>query len=188
MNSTLKNIFMFALGASVGSVVTWKLLKTKYEQIANEEIASVKEVFTKKYGTAKQKKLEKPEKPKKEVTVQEYAAELAKNGYVRYSDTETEEGGGKNMKKHRGPYVITPDEYGENHDYEIVTLYYCADKVLVNEYDEVIEDVEGTVGEESLTHFGEYEADSVFVRNDAMKIDYEILLDARNFRELNIPG
>ena len=48
-------------------------------------------------------------------------------------------------------------------------------------YDNIIEDVEGTVGTDSLTHFGEYEDDSVFVRNDEKQIDYEILLDSDKY-------
>ena len=48
MSEGLKNTIIFAVGAAVGSAVTWKLLKTKYEQIANEEIASVKETYAKK--------------------------------------------------------------------------------------------------------------------------------------------
>ena len=40
------------------------------------------------------------------------------------------------------------------------------------------------VGKESLNHFGEYEDDSVFVRNDRLKRDYEILLDQRNYSDV----
>ena len=39
--------------------------------------------------------------------------------------------------------------------------------------------MDNVVGLESLAHFGEYEDDSVFVRNDRLKCDYEILLDQR---------
>ena len=42
-----KVIFSFLIGATVGSVTTWKLLKTKYEQIAQEEIDSLKDVYSK---------------------------------------------------------------------------------------------------------------------------------------------
>ena len=45
MKDTLNNVLIFAVGAAIGSAVTWKLLKTKYERIAQEEIDSVKEVF-----------------------------------------------------------------------------------------------------------------------------------------------
>lgn len=40
------------------------------------------------------------------------------------------------------------------------------------------------LGGDSLEHFGEYEDDSVYVRNDAKKCDYEILLDQRNYQEI----
>ena len=46
-----------------------------------------------------------------------------------------------------------------------------------------IEDVDDVVGMESLTHFGEYEDDSVFVRNDRLRCDYEILMDERTYSE-----
>ena len=43
--SILSKVFIFAVGAAIGSAVTWKLVKTKYEKIANEEIESVKEIY-----------------------------------------------------------------------------------------------------------------------------------------------
>ena len=36
---------------------------------------------------------------------------------------------------------------------------------------------------DALDHFGEYEDDSVFVRNDRYKCNYEILKDVRTFEE-----
>ena len=43
------------------------------------------------------------------------------------------------------------------------------------------DEIEECVGLDSLTHFGEYEEDSVFVRNDNLKIDYEILRDEDDY-------
>ena len=82
------------------------------------------------------------------------------------------------------PYIITPDEFGEFDDYETISLTYYADGVLTDDMDEPIEDVDGLVGVDSLSHFGEYEDDSVFVRNDRMKADYEILSDLRNYSDI----
>ena len=81
------------------------------------------------------------------------------------------------------PYVISPDELGEK-DYSIISLNYYADGVLADDFDVVIDDVENTVGEDALTHFGEYEDDSVFVRNDELELDYEILKDMRRFEDI----
>ena len=79
---------------------------------------------------------------------------------------------------------IQERRFGENEDYERISLTYYADQVLVDENDEMIEDVEEMVGFESLNHFGEYEDDSVFVRNDAKKCDYEILLDQKLYSDV----
>ena len=65
-------------------------------------------------------------------------------------------------------------------------MNYYADGVLADDMDDEIEadDIDMLVGRDSLNHFGEYEMDSVFVRNDALKTDYEILLDLRNYSEV----
>ena len=43
----MKNAFVFIAGITVGSAVTWYMTKTYYQQIADEEIESVKEEFLK---------------------------------------------------------------------------------------------------------------------------------------------
>ena len=56
MNSTLKGVLIFVLGAAAGSLATWKLIEKKYKDIAQEEIDSVKDTFS------KMKKNEYPDK------------------------------------------------------------------------------------------------------------------------------
>ena len=86
----------------------------------------------------------------------------------------------------KGPYVISPDEFGEDQEYEQISLIYYADNTLADDEDMVMdeEEIERTVGMDSLTRFGEYEPDSVFVRNDELKTEYEILLDQRPYFEV----
>lgn len=80
------------------------------------------------------------------------------------------------------PYVIPPEEFGEC-GYAIVSLTMYTDGLVANEKNKLIRNVDELIGEDSLTHFGEYEEDSVFVRNDRRKIDYEILKDYRTYEE-----
>ena len=187
---TLNNIFIFAVGAAIGSAVTWKLLKTKYEQIAQEEIDSVKEVFSRKAEEDTEEDTdEEPEEPRRSVaekpSLAECAARVKDLGYVNYSNYKEEKKEvTESMADVDRPYVISPDEFGEFDDYEQISLTLYADGVLTDDYDEPLEDVEGTVGEDSLTHFGEYEDDSVFVRNDRLKADYEILKDLSNYSDI----
>lgn len=183
--SKVTNFVMFAMGAAVGSVVTWQYVKKKYEQIAQEEIDSVKAVFMKKdpdmeVTVSETPHQAEPRKVEEKPSISEYAALLKNEGYTNYSGTRKEE----QIAMSNKPYVISPEEFGEDEEYEKISLTYYADQVLADENDELVEDVEGAVGFESLTHFGEYEDDSVFVRNDRLKCDYEILLDQRTYSDV----
>lgn len=184
------NFTMFVVGAAVGSIVTWQYVVKKYEQIAQEEIDSVKEIFSKREtDSAEEDEVvrEKASKAKEKPNIVEYAAKLREQGYTNYSDVEPE------IKKEEvneesmdidTPYVIQPEEFGEFDDYEKIGLTYYSDQILTDEYDELVEDIEDTVGFDSLNYFGEYEDDSVFVRNDRLKCDYEILLDQRKYSDV----
>lgn len=195
MNNKITSFMMFIFGAAVGSVVTWQYTKKKYEQIAQEEIDSVKETFSKLKIKNKDNESDENnnvrtivERAKDKPSIVEYAAKLRKQGYINYSNTDSlfEEEVDENMINDK-PYVISPDEFGEFDDYDTISLTYYADQVLVDEDDELVEDIEETVGFESLNAFGEYEDDSVFVRNDRLKCDYEILLDQRKYSDVVLP-
>ena len=178
MNQTFSNLFIFATGAAIGSLVTWKLLKTKYQQIANDEIESVKSVFSRRNSENNESiDNDEEEYSPTEKDISDYKTLLDGNGYTNYSiKTEKMKINEKEDDEMVGPYVISPEEFDDNDEYETESLRYYEDHVLTDMYDNIIDDIEGTVGEESLTHFGEFEDDSVFVRNDDKKIDYEILL------------
>lgn len=191
MNSILTNVSLFAAGAAIGSVVTWKLLKTKYEQIAQEEIDSVKERFsTPKSDEAPDTDSDEPIETTHELgmsrkpDIREYAAKLQEEGYSTDYASVTTTNSKKEVADVERPYTISPDEYGELDDYELISLTYYADNVLADDLDELVEDVDEVVGLASLETFGEYEKDSVFVRNDKRKCDYEILRDARKYTDV----
>lgn len=186
--NTLNKALWFAAGVAIGSVVTWKFVKTKYEQMAQEEIEFVKERFEKKYGEVKEDKSDdimlpgSNEKP----SISEYASMLdelrySKGAEVKENKTENEE---EDDDMDDEPYVISPDEFDEHEDYEVETLTYYADGVLTDWYDEPIEDVEEYIGKDALNRFGEYEKDTVYVRNDVHKSDYEIQRDTRKYSEV----
>ena len=184
MNKTI-NFMTFVLGVAVGSVVTWRYVEKKYEQIAQDEIDSVKEVFSKRETefTEDTEVQIKADNAKKKPSVIEYAAWLRKRGYTNYSDMvdeKPEEVKEEPMSVDK-PYVIAPEEFGELDDYETISLIYYADQILADDNDVIVDDIEDVVGFDSLNSFGEYEDDSVFVRNDRLKCDYEILLDQRKY-------
>lgn len=165
----------FLLGTAVGFMVAQKLLKDRYEQIAQDEIDSVKENFRRHMTPEKDAEKTEDEEPKnvylEKVTYQSMIENL------HYVPKETKEA--TVVEEKSRPYVIPPSEFGMEDDYDTISLTYYADDTLCDDHDHIMGDdeIEETVGKESLSHFGEYERDAVCVRNDRLKVDYEILLD-----------
>lgn len=174
MNSKFACILTFTLGAAVGAVASWSVLKSFYERKTDEEVDSVKEYYASKYG--EKAKYEGPEDS------DEAAYQAAVKKYR--GDSTTRDGEGKEEDAMRSkPYVISPQEFAEIEEYETTTLYYFSDGILTHLSGEVVEDVDETVGTDSLNHFGEYEEDSVYVRNDELKCDFEILRDSTRYSD-----
>ena len=186
MKNLLGKAVVFAAGAAVGSVVTWKIVKTKYEQIAQEEIDSVKEFYSKRAANENESEPDSNPNEVSEEDVKEYKDIIEKANYITESNTTEIQNDYEEDKEMDRPYVISPDEFDEN-GYETISLTYYADGVLVDEFGGKIdeEDWGEMIGADFADHFGEYEDDSVFVRNDSFKIDYEILKDLRNYSEVN---
>ena len=188
--SKIATIFAFAVGAAAGSAVTWKLLKTKYERIAQEEIDSVKEVYSNKYKEETQgENIACPDTTPETDSETVERIEAAANN-ARYSDmvnelgysTESEEGGNLMKGSISEPQVISPEEFSENDDdYEVETLTYYADGTLTDEYGNVVEDKEDLIGPDALDGFNDEDTDSVYVKNDVERKYYEILQDMREY-------
>lgn len=172
MNCTLSDVLIFVVGGAVGSLATWQILKKHYEKNALEEVQQIRDFY---YNLYQEKSEESDEiKDNAEVTDEresDYAELIQANGYIENITKEDEKVTTKE------PYVISPDEYGENEEYETLSFTYYADGVLTDDMDDPIDDVDDIVGEDSLNHFGEYEDDTVFVRNERLKCDYEICRD-----------
>lgn len=184
--SLLSNIVIFATGAALGSVVTWKLIENKYKKIADEEIESVKEVYSRKYGTPEDHKdyVVIPSKYDNQNDISEYAAMINDLGYTNKSDGE---GGAEDMDDDCDmPYLIEPEEFGEKDGYDTESWTYYADGVVTDEYGEVqtTSEIANHIGKDFYKHYGEYEDDSVHIRNDVYECDYEVLKDLRNYYDV----
>lgn len=198
--STLSNFLIFVVGAGIGSAVTWKVLKTKYEQIIQEEIDSVKEVYSKLNTVDEMHEMDIPQLVKKAIedgasnktdrvtgvaALKEYDETLKKQGYVNYSDVKKQEEGGLESVEIDKPYQISPDEFGNDNEYDCKYLTYYEDGVLVyDETDDEVDDVGQIVGFDFFKYFGTYEDDIVWIRNDALECDYEITADHRNYTDV----
>ena len=190
MNYKTVNLVMFMFGAAVGVTITWQYMRRKYEEIAQKEIDSVKETFAKREPNIDNHEKsnifdirEKANQAKEKPDITEYTSQLQGAGYINYSNMSSDEK--KEIKEPMNkPYVIAPEDFGEYDEYDKVGLTYYADQVLTDDDDELVEDIDDIIGSDALNHFGEFEDDSVFVRNDMLKCDYEILLDRRRYSDV----
>lgn len=187
MNSTLNSVIIFAAGAAVGGLITWKIMESKYRKAVNDEIEVLKDEYNRrleaKITIAKSQFDDKPD-------LREYAQMVKQYGQ---SVNETEEDY-EIEREHsevesaidNGARIISPDEFDELDDYESDDFTYYADGILADEYGNIIEeeDVAETVGSDFYKHFGEYSKDAVHVRNEWLKCDYEITRDYRNYYDV----
>ena len=192
----MKKLLCFVAGAAIGSVVTWKLIEKKYKDLADEEIESVIETFkNRKPRITKdevketvEKVINKFKEPKE--TVEDI---VTSEGYYTEDEEETEEDDESNYTVDVDPgvevivpYVITPEQFGEYDEYGTKTLTYYADNVLTDEIDSPItsDEMITMIGPDALDHFGEYEDDSVYIRDEMNEMDYEILKSEKMFSEI----
>ena len=192
----MKNLLCFVAGAAIGSVVTWKLIEKKYKDLADEEIESVIETFkNRKPRITKdnvketvEKVINKYKEPKEIVedivTAERYSIENEEE--IDEDDESNYTVNVDNDDEVITPYVITPEEFGEYNEYGTKTLTYYADNVLTDEIDNPItsEEMVTMIGPDALDHFGEYEDDSVYIRDEINEMDYEILKSEKKFSEI----
>lgn len=198
MNCKLFNVVSFAVGAAIGSAVTWKVLKSKYEQIAQDEIDDVKAHYKKKLEA-----LENATEDKKEDTtptgyskltndkpdIMEYAAKIKDLHYADRDDDQVEDEEENYVEEEEDsmkdePYVISAEEFDEI-GYDTETLTYFADGILTDWYNEPVDNPEDMVGADTLANFDKLaDGDTVFVRNENHATDYEIQRDYRNYKDV----
>jgi hypothetical protein len=204
--NTIINVLLFTAGAAVGSAVTWYVVKTKYERIAQEEIDSVKETWARMMReealndtSVEDEFIDDDEDDEMDSDEDDFTS-AERIDYSRLAsmynksgdddDTENDgEGEGDStddveVPSIDGPYVITPDEFADgNFDHSLYCLTYYSDGVLANDWWEEI-DIDDTIGRDALDHFGDYAEDIVHVRNKRLEADYEVAQDPRRYADL----
>lgn len=190
-----KGLCIFAAGALAGAATAARVVREKYQQEAEEEIAEMREYYRELRKNAKtpneDKMLEEDENNKEEKEVEEENTKDEYNkivkdytNYTQYNDTETKENK-KEEKEERTnyePFIIDVEEFGEDPTYDTATLTYYKDKVLTNDLDDVID--YSVAGEENLKIFDEHpDCKAIYVRDDIYMVDYEIIRDPYQYDE-----
>lgn len=209
----LSGLAIFAAGLVTGSIITNAVVKEKAIKEANEkaaeEIAEVREIYRNK--TKKEEYEKVAEESEKEVKEENEKVDPLKvkpqtdredyNSYYKMTQNYTSQNEEKPKrassisdlnaftyeKSVDRPYIIDPEDYGEEDDYDTMQLtYFMGDKTLVDESaDDTIDEPDLHIGLDNLAIFDEFQgASSIYVRNDILKMDFEILKDDCAYSDL----
>ena len=212
MKEATKSFLIFTAGLSVGGVAgyfaTKKYLEVKYEQDLQMQIQDVKDHYKliRKEGEYAAPEtvpvdyenvlegLEYIEHSEEVVVEEENLTDESDNAYevvdpdVKYEPDFASDYQEEYERDRSQPYIITVKEFMEDRDeYDKTTItYFEDDDVLCDEREEVIPNVEYTVGNDALTKFGELSEDKniVYVRNERTSTDFEIVRDRRSYAEV----
>lgn len=191
MNKILVAVSMVVVAAS-SSGITYLVVKEKCDKKADEKVNKALEEIN------ILKKSEKPEvctytvnpdistyDPSKVYGVDEYL------NYIR--EKEIEDDNKKNKLESFEkidtvseyvfdiPQVISPDDYGEDPEYDTTILTYYSDGVLCDDWMQIINiDI---IGKDSINHFGEFEENTIYVKNPKYKCYYEVSRDPDTYTE-----
>lgn len=219
-----QKIALFTLGGVTAGAVggyfyAMKSLERKYAEIAEEEIASVKdtyELLTKKgkykddraatdaylarldelqYRSQQEDILDaeddedvEAEEENEEVEAEEEDEEEVEPLSAQPIIVKKEVDVMKEPRDPKVPYLIHVDEFmNEREDHEKLTInYYVEDDTLADERDEIIPDVEGTVGTKNLDRWGDGSDSiySVYVRNERLSCDFEVLREDTSYAKM----
>ena len=206
----IKNLLIFAAGAVVGGIVTWRIAKKTYEKIIADETEAAKKSAQDEidiYKTQLEDKIdnyvketsnsaseesenddgeyEEVEEPEEEDEDEDYYAE-PRYRYDSYLN-ELEYFKGKGRTDEIGqinvPYIINETDVGDNMDYDLIHLTFYADHILTDDANLPIKDIDEIVGPEALKCFLNEFVNIVYVRNERLGCDFEICRDLRRYAD-----
>ena len=170
----MSKISSVILGFAAGCVAAYFLcnetLSKKYRKIADSEVNSVKEAFD---GLKKEPSIDNSRPDATESEKDEYKERAQKYGNnTTNEDTEL-------------PIVVPPEDFGKEQEYDILSFTRFADGTITGDNDMPLSgnEIDDYVGIENLDHFGEFEENVLYIRNDRYHCYYEIVASSKTYSE-----
>ena len=169
----VRDLLIFIAGVGVGIGASYNLIKKKHDEILEEEIASVKETYSKYNKESDEVTEEKELEPEEIASVKEKYEKITKE----YSELNEENCTNSEI------YEISYDDFGEEGYEEIELTYYIDDETLTDDADEPMEelDIISSIGSIDILD-GCKDGEYIYIRNKEKKIDYSIAI-SENRRE-----
>ena len=169
----VRDLLIFIAGVGVGIGASYNIIKKKHEEILEEEIASVKETYSKNNKESDEVTEEKKPEPEEIASVKEKYEKLTKE----YSELNEDSCANSEI------YEISYDDFGEEGYEEIELTYYIDDEILTDDADEPMEelDIISSIGSIDILN-GCKDGEYIYIRNKEKEIDYSIAI-SENRRE-----
>jgi hypothetical protein len=201
-------VVSFLVGAGTGYLIADRVLKQKYADIAQEEIDSVRAVLG--YREVAKEYVPKEE----EETVESFRtvpstmvrssldrnkSELMKKDYQLFkpggpvkviegsTETEPQDQEQEEMVAvPEVPYIIDDVQYSEECDHfaKIDLVYYQDGVLMLADSEEMVDDVAHTIGNEAFSQLTTGMRGPLWVRNEQISADYEIMVMAAHYGEM----
>lgn len=192
MNNTTVGLVSFTCGLGIGAFGMYISMTKKFEEELNAEIENIKVYYedkVKEMIAEEMKNLDVSVQPVIEVVSDKKSDKVDYGKYAPstkptkvFDEPDDIEEEPKEIEK--DPCVIPKELFGAEAGYELITLYHFADGMLADCYKEPANmDV---VASDYADHFGEDpdDPDCVYVRNNRLRVYYEILKDLRTYEEV----
>ena len=197
----MKKGFIFLGGLITGAVITYFAMKNKCEEYIQKEIKEVKDELHNRHNDVENEVIDVEETEEVKDTEDDVTEEIkdtedAEN-HQEYNDIINEYAPSNEVEiseieredDPRFAHIVTPEDFGSIEGYDYDSLYWHPNNVVTNNTDtesrhpDELYNLVGMSWSEIESHFGEYEDDTVFVRNNDLKCDYEILRTIEDFEE-----
>lgn len=174
------------VGAGGGSYLTYRMLKDNYEQQTEEEVAQIRAELLEQSKQYREEKAKK-EAEKKPETSPEYNGALDAMKKYGAQDDAKQVLKAEKEPDYPDPYMIPVQTYvlpGNPHTRMGITITsdgkYCDDDHRIISKEDVIKYVGPNIDE----YLDESDDDVVYIRNERMKSDYEVLRDPRSYEAI----
>lgn len=196
MNNIIKNVSIFVGGIAVGCGGTLAALRiyAKRHQEDSEIEIEIEECDS---NEEVEEEEEDDEDDSSNIINETYIDSFKREDSKSYTDVAKEYAPGMNENEEEpiveskyevegSGYVINPDEFG-NRDYDMITLEYYSDDVLADENMVPVDNISGLFSYKAITHLRKFVNSTlscVYIRNDEMQADYEVMLRDCEFSEV----
>ncbi len=163
----MKKFVIFLAGVGIGATGCWLGVKKYYEELATEEIESVKEYYKQAHEYGDEVKGNHKE------NYHDYSSD--EEGFINYHDFYKKEEKQEEPEPEQKsvPYPISTDEFVNNDQYEKITVIYDADNLTFeNEEGAIVLNGKNLIG----MNFELSGNPVVYVRNETIETDYEVIV------------